>query len=1111
MATHNNYRLLVTKLDQFIRKYYINQMIRGVLYSTGLILALFLAMTILEYYNYFDTAVRKAMFYSFIGISLVALGYWVFTPLLHYFRLGQVISHEQAAKIIGNHFANVKDKLLNILQLRSQSDSSSNRELIMASIDQKSEEVKVVPFKNAIDLSKNRKYLRYALPPLLLLILILFINANLITDSTTRIINNERDFERPAPFSFVLENEALNVVQFEDYPLLVKIEGEQLPNEVFIDIENYQYRLNKEAPNLFTYQFNNVQKDVGFHLFSTGVESEDYTLNVLKKPNVAGFDIKLDYPAYTQRKDEELSNTGDLSVPVGTQIDWVFNAHNTDDVRIRFSGEEELQEARRFSGDLFTYKKRAMRDQGYKLYVSNSELPLGDSISYTISIIPDLYPSISAEKFQDSTNSKLLFFVGDASDDYGLLSLSFNYRIKPARGEQGELRTIKLGKPEGKQAQFDHAFDINELELKPGDEVTYYFEVFDNDAVNGSKSARTNLMAFAMPTVEEFENMAEENDKKIKEDLKKSLEESKKIQEEMKRMREKLLQEKDLDWQSRKELEKLLERQKELEKQIEQAKQAFEENMKNQQEYSEVEEEILEKQEKLQKLMEEVMSEEMKELMKQIEELLQELGKDEALEMMEEMELSDEQLEMELERMLELFKQLELEQEMQQAIDKLEELAEEQEELSEKTEEGEKSQEELQKEQEEIDEKFQGLKEKMEDVEKKNEELEKPRELGDRQEQMEDIQQDINQSKEQLQQQQNNKASQSQKNASQKMKEMAEAMSMMMQSAEMEQMQEDIQALRQLLENLVGLSFEQENLIDEFAMAEINTPRYVELVQGQFKLKDDFRLIEDSLQALSKRVFQIESFVTEKVTEIKENMREGLDDLEERRKPQAGDHQQRTMKNVNDLALMLSEVMNQMQQQMSAMMSGNQMCNKPGGQGQSGKVPKDKISEGQKSLSEQMKEMRDRMQQGKGMGGPSSKEFAEMAARQAALRKALKEKQKELREKGQGNQELQELIDQMDEVEEDLVNKRLTNEMMKRQQDIISRLLEHEKAEREREYDNQRKSEQASRQERRMPPSLEEYIKKREAEIEMYKAVSPSLKPYYKFLVEEYFNSLKTD
>ena len=44
-----------------------------------------------------------------------------------------------------------------------------------------------------------------------------------------------------------------------------------------------------------------------------------------------------------------------------------------------------------------------------------------------------------------------------------------------------------------------------------------------------------------------------------------------------------------------------------------------------------------------------------------------------------------------------------------------------------------------------------------------------------------------------------------------------------------------------------------------------------------------------------------------------------------------------------------------------------------------------------------------------------------------------------------------------------------------------------------------------------MPPSLEEYLKKREAEVEMYKTVSPALKPYYKQLVEEYFKSVKSN
>ncbi|GJM31740.1 MAG: ATPase [Saprospiraceae bacterium] len=1123
MATQNNYQLLIEKLDQFIRKYYINQLIRGALYSIALIVVLFLTTALMEYNFYFDTSGRKLLFYSFIGVSAIALAGWVFLPLLRYFRLGSVISHEQAAQIIGNHFTDVKDKLLNILQLRQQADQSGQKDLILASIDQKSEEIKPIPFRSAINLNQNRKYLRYALPPLFLLLILLLAAPSMLRDSTDRLIHNNRKYVKPAPFHFTINEEELSVVQFEDYPLTVKIEGEELPNEVFIDVDNYQYRLTKEAPNLFSYRFSNVQKSTDFKLFSGKIASDEYTLDVLKKPNLLGFEVKLDYPAYTQRTDEELKSIGDMVVPIGTNIDWVFNAQNTDAIDLRFSGVQEKEPSKRFSDELFTYKRRALKDESYRLYVSNEALPNADSINYTITIIPDLYPNIKVEKFQDSTDQKLLFFVGDASDDYGLLSLSFNYRIKHESDKEEPLKTIKLKKPEGRQVRYDHTFAMSDLELKPGDEVSFYFEVFDNDAVNGSKSARTGLMVFNMPTLEEYEDMAEANDKEIKKDLKKALDESRKIQEDMKKMREKILQEKEMDWQSRKELEKLLDRQKDLEKQLENAKEKFDENRKNEEEFSKTQEKIQEKQEKLEQLFEEVMSEEMKELMKQIEELLQEIEKDNALEMMEEMEMSDEEMEMELDRLLELYKQLEVEKEMQDIVKKLEELAEEQDKLSEETEKAEnkedqqngeegkeedkKTQEELEKKQEEINEEFDKLQEKMEETEKKNEELESPKELGDYDEEMEDIEEELDQSQEQLQQQQNNKASKSQKKASQKMKSMAMDMQMQMESGEMEQLEEDMDALRQLLENLVGMSFDQEDLISDFNNATINTPKYVELVQEQFKLKDDFRLIEDSLQALSKRVFQIESFVTEKVSEIKNNMKESLEDLEERRKTQASDHQQRIMKNTNDLALMLSEVMNQMQQQMSGMMSGSQMCNKPGQKGKSGSVPKDKMGKSQEELNQQMKNTLEKMKKGK---GASSKEFAEMAAKQAAMRKALREQQQEKQQKGQGgDKELQDLIEQMDKTETDLVNKKLTNEMMKRQQEILTRLLKHEKAEREREYEEKRKAETGSQKERKMPPSLEEYIKKREAEIEMYKTVSPSLKPYYKFLVEEYFKNLK--
>lgn len=338
-----------------------------------------------------------------------------------------------------------------------------------------------------------------------------------------------------------------------------------------------------------------------------------------------------------------------------------------------------------------------------------------------------------------------------------------------------------------------------------------------------------------------------------------------------------------------------------------------------------------------------------------------------------------------------------------------------------------------------------------------------------------------------------------------------------MESMQQEGMEEDMDALRQLLENIVDLSFDQEETMNNINVTTVNTPRFVELVQDQFQINNDFELVRDSLNALAKRNAQIETFITEKVTEIRGNLKKTVSELEERRTPQAANVQQRAMTGLNDLALMLNESMENMQQQMAGMMAGDQQCENPGsGKGNKPGKPSDNPgSDSQRSLNDAMEGMKEGLKKGedgKGGEGGSSEEFAKMAARQAALRKALEGKQKARQQGGEGTDpELQELIDKMNQAEEDMVNKRLTNQMMERQQEILSKMLEHERAEREQKMEEKRKSETAEQQRKEIPPSLEKYLKQRKAEIEMFKRVTPELNPYFQGLVDEYFRSLRGD
>ena len=1109
MTDSSNYQLLIQKLDAFIRKYYLNQIIRGSLYSVALLGGLFLIFALLEYFFFFPPGVRQFFFYSFITVGIMAIGYWVGRPLLHYFNLGQVISHEQAAGIIGQHFADVKDKLLNILQLRRSADQSSSRELVLASIDQKADDIKLVPFPTAINLSMNRKYLRYALPPLLIIAGILLTAPTVITESTTRIIKNTEEFKPEAPFEFVIENPELMVRQFENYELMVKTEGSVSPEEVFIDIDGSEYRMKRGENGLFRYTFNTVKSDLDFHLTSGPVISQTYDLKVLLRPQIAFFNTELDYPAYTGYRDEVLENTGDLVVPQGTKASWSFNTLHADSIYFRLGGQDPETVLRR-SDDEFIHTSRLMRSSSYKVFLTNKESVFKDSVIYSISVIPDQYPSISVEEFQDSTDQQFIYFVGDASDDYGLSRLSFNYHIRRAENEKSPEKTIPVDFTRARATTYDYQWDLSSLDLEPGDELVYYFKVYDNDAINGAKSSRTTVRTHRLATEEELEKSVEKNSREIKDKLKENIDRSREIQKELQSLKEKLLQSREPQWEDRKKLEDLMKEQERIQREFEKASQQLEENMKNQEKLSEQQEEMLKKQEKLKEAFEEVVNEEMKELMEEIQKLMEELQKDNAVEKMDDMKMSQEEMEKEMDRLLELYKQLELEKNIQDAIDKLEELAKDQEELSQKTEDQEDTNEELQKEQEDINEEFDDLKKKMEDIKEKNKELQRPQDLGDTDEEMEDIQQDLDESSEQLEQQNNSNASKKQKSASDKMKSMANRLAQSQSQQQQEQQQEDIKTIRQLLENLISLSFDQEDLVTYIGRTNPSTPTYVEYVQDQYKLKDDFSLVKDTLEAIARRNIMIEGYLLDKSNEITQLFDKTVDQLEERDKGRAGEGQRRIMKNVNDLALMLSESLQKMQQQMANKMPGNQMCNKPGGNGsgKSGKVPVDKITKGQKSMSEELQKLKNGLK--KGEKGGMSKEFAKAAARQAALRRALEELQKDKQEQGKGSEGLQEIIDQMDKMEIDLVNKRLDNEAFKRQQDILTRLLEAEKSERQRERDEKRESQTAQEMERKLPPNLEEYLKQREAELEQYQRVSPELRPYYKQLVEKYYNRLKS-
>ena len=138
-----------------------------------------------------------------------------------------------------------------------------------------------------------------------------------------------------------------------------------------------------------------------------------------------------------------------------------------------------------------------------------------------------------------------------------------------------------------------------------------------------------------------------------------------------------------------------------------------------------------------------------------------------------------------------------------------------------------------------------------------------------------------------------------------------------------------------------------------------------------------------------------------------------------------------------------------------------------------------------------------------------SKQMAQMAAQQEALRIMAREYESQLKKEQSGkggSGDMKKLQEMMEETETDLVNKMITQETLMRQQEILTKLLEAESAEREREQEQRRESKEAKSEDYGNPEIFFEYIRQKNNETELLRTVPPNLNPFYRDKVDEYFN-----
>ena len=590
-----------------------------------------------------------------------------------------------------------------------------------------------------------------------------------------------------------------------------------------------------------------------------------------------------------------------------------------------------------------------------------------------------------------------------------------------------------------------------EIILEKGVDYELYFQVSDNDAIHGSKKTNSKKFKYRKQTNEEFNQEQLKDQKETIQNLENAILNQEQQKEILQKIQQELQNKKDLNWSDKKKVDEFLRRQKQYEQMMERQTENLQQSLEQKTEETES---LQNKKQQLKKRIEELLTlNKQKKLLDELQKMADKLNKEELVKKAKQLAQQNKQQERSLERILELTKRFYVEEKTLQIANKLEELSKKQDTLD-------NSNKNALEEQEKIGNEFHEISKELEELSKDNEKLKEPMDIPQQQEESEEIKQVLSKSEEDLQNNQKKEAQKSQKKASKKMQQMSQKMQQAISDIQDNSIDENIDDLRKILENLITFSFKQEDLLVKFDEISVRHPDFGKELKNQNELKTYFEHIDDSLFVLSMRLPVLSSKIQTELSNTHYNLDASLENLSENRFDVAGSNQQYVMTAVNNLADLLSSLLNDMQNNMGA--SGKK------GKGNSFSLPT--LIEKQKGLSEQLKKGLKKKngekdgEKGKKEGEKGGNKFGEeqlngelfkIYQQQNILRGQLKEA---LNQGSENNDKVKKVLKTMEQLENDILEKGFHQEIIQRMQQLEYELLKLDKAAFEQGKDKKRKS-----------------------------------------------------
>ncbi len=1036
---------------------------------------------------------KTGYYYFFQAVLGGEILYFIFYPLFHalfYFRLG---SRELLKRVVLFVPEELKDVFISVYHLAFHRDKvTGSEELKRAAWVQKY----VFLQEHGFVLAYPFRRLAVKMACVMILFLIFLGSRNFIGE----VYDDLRDYRTVYPrytFEFEVLNDCLEVESGKDFELRMRIHAKGYSVEnAFVCFGGGEFLMERKD-SVFVYHFESLHNDLRFHFKAEGTESGYWELKVLPVPVLTDYRVVVNPPAYTGLKPEVQKNTVDFQVLYGSRLQFQVRGVDIDSLCLSAKTAKKRFLDLKKGGTETDFTLDIRKSEHYTLYGSNAYFCEKPLLDFTVTCVADLYPGIQVTVVQDSMRSSLYYFYGVITDDYGFSDLRFNYALD---GERFVVMPVRFVKNQPAQ-EFYFSFDFAEFSGMDYSSVDYYFEVFDNDVLSGPKSTRSDSRQYAILDLNTVFGYNQEVNQTVNSSLSEVEKLARDIVSGVKELQHKMLDDNVDNWEKQQLSKDIMEKKEALDKLLERVK---EQNLKKSdinKSYTRQDSLLLSKQQQIQDLLDQVVDDDMKRLMEEFSKLSKEFSKDNFRNIDTEMKLTFDQMSEELDRNIELLKRFQIEEQHDLIGKQLEHLKSLQEKFEDARENSSLSSDSLAAKSRELQEEAENIQKNYEKLLENNEALSEPYDLKNLKPEFDALKKDLEQ---QTDRQSSGKKDDSlSEEIKEELEELAEELSRQQEQQFGKQglPENDIELI---IQNILILSLSQEELLQEFPRVESQSLRYNELGRLQDLKRQEYKIVKDSLSVLARSNLMLASLLSDKFyeLEIKFGLLPHL--IQDNKRGELSKEQQYIVTYLNDMALSLTEALQQSREESGKKDSPSGKDNRKPSDGK-GKGY-EQLKKRQQGMKQQLEDLISKMKNGE-KGKPFQREISNMIREHELFRKSLNDF---FSESGSLTPVEKQLLNEMNRLLEDnlrdLSNYSVSRQLIQRNNLLYNKLMMSEKALKEREeFEEKRKSESAKDREFERPETIFDNQRKRGLMKTDFRKYDLKLNDYFKSMYNNYY------